>query len=258
MSLAYQQSFIRIIKSPIALLIVSLLIPTSVYAKEITIKANDGFELSADYNAPALAAKKGVLMLHQCNEDKNMYAELGKLGAESGFHTLALDFRGYGKSVDETYSLKKMESKAADRSEYISKVRKMQSDHWPADVEVAYQYLSNKVGSNNIAFIGASCGGGQAMVLANRHRPTSFTFFSSGMNEEAVKRFVGLSEIPALFIAAQGDEYTFNSAKTAFEHAKNKQTRLLAYKGQGHGLPLFTQDKNLKNSMIDWFQIHMD
>ncbi|MBV1910997.1 MAG: alpha/beta fold hydrolase [Kangiellaceae bacterium] len=228
----------------------------SVHAKEVTLKAEDGFVLSASYKSPQQPSKKGVLMLHQCNEEKGMYSELAELAASTGFHTLALDFRGYGKSVDDTYSLTKMRKKSLSRDDYFSNVRKMRGDHWPSDVKIAYQYLSKKVGGDNISFIGASCGGGQSLTLAKRFKPKSFTFFSSGMNDERIAQFVALSDTPALIIASQGDEYTFKSSKKIFDQAKNKQTRLHLYKGNGHGLPLFSQDQNLKNVMVDWFALH--
>jgi dienelactone hydrolase len=234
----------------------TLLLSMATNAESITIKAKDGFSLSAEYLQPTNKSKRGVLMLHQCNADKNMYADLAKHASAKGFHTLSLDFRGYGKSVDDTYSMKEMEAKASNRDEFITKVRKMRADHWPSDVELAYQTLADKVGSNNIAFIGSSCGGGQTMILAEKYRPTSFTFFSSGMNEQRVEQFVKLSDIPAFFIAAQGDQFTYRSAKDAFEKAKSEQSRIQLYKGNGHGLPLFNQDPHLAGTMVDWFLIH--
>ena len=234
----------------------NFLASTTVLAESISIKAKDGFSLSAEYLKPKTVSKRGVLMLHQCNADKSMYSALAEKAAAKGLHTLALDFRGYGRSVDETYSMDKMEAKAGNRDELVAMVRKMRADHWPSDVELAYQTLVDKVGSQNIAFIGASCGGGQAMILAEKQPPTSLSFFSSGMGEKGIERFVKLSDIPALFIAAQGYEFTYRSAKVAFEKAKNPQSRLISYKGNGHGHPLFKQDNNLENIMIDWFQLN--
>jgi dienelactone hydrolase len=238
------------------LVLTSLAISTNTLAESITLEAKDGFSLSANYLKPESSSKRGVLMLHQCNADKSMYSDLATQAAAKGFHTLALDFRGYGKSVDEIFSMDKMEAKAGNRDELVAMVRKMRADHWPSDVELAYQYLADKVGSQNIAFIGASCGGGQAIILAEKKKPTSLTLFSSGMGERGIERFVKLSDIPTLLIAAQGDEFTFNSAKKAFEKAKSLKSKIQLYKGDGHGLPLFNQDPHLAGTMVDWFQTH--
>lgn len=230
--------------------------PTIVFAQKVNLNGADRFQLSAEYQAPDKQSNRGVLMLHQCNADKTMYADLQKSLKENGFHSLALDFRGYGESVDTTFSLANMRKKAANQQAYFSKVRKMRSEHWETDVVAAYQYLSEKTDGHNISFIGASCGGVQSIKLANKYKPESFTFFSSGMNENIMDEFSGLSDIPALIIAAVEDEYTFKSSNQIFLNAKNKHTRLISYKGRGHGVPLFKQDPDLEKVMVNWFKLH--
>jgi len=237
----------------IILTILFFLTSTLISAETVFIKGSDGFKLFANYIKAKGASQKGVLMLHQCNEDKNMYSELAQILGDNGIHSLALDFRGYGESINETFSLKKMKETSADRNGYRAKVRKMQ-EHWSSDVEAAYQYLEDKVGSNNISFIGASCGGGLSLMLAKKHKPTSFTFFSSGMDETTIAEFEKLSGIPALIVASVDDEYTFKSSNKIFLQAKNENTRLLSYKGGGHGKELFMQDPNLKMTMLAWFE----
>jgi len=232
------------------------LFSSHIIADEIDLSAEDGFSISAVYNSPSSPSKKGVLMLHQCNSDKSMYNELGELASLQGFHTLAIDFRGYGQSTDNIYSLKKMKEAATNRDDYTKNVRAMRAEHWPSDVRVAYKFLSKKVGSDNISFIGASCGGGQALILAKKHKPKSFTFFSSGMNDKTTSDFNQISDIPALIVASVGDKYTFKSSNKIFLEAKNTKTRLISYKGNHHGHPLFQQDQNLKNVMVDWFKLN--
>ena len=224
-------------------------------AENINIKAKDGFNLSASYIESSTKSSKGVLMLHQCNEDKNMYNNLAKSLAKQGIHSLAIDFRGYGESVDDKYSLKLMREKATSRENYTAGVREMRTEHWPSDTIAAYKTLKNKIGSDNISFIGASCGGVQSIILAKKHQPKSFTFFSSGMNDTVLSDFAKMSHIPALIIASQGDKYTFNSSNKVFLGAKSEQTKLLSYKGRGHGLPLFKQDPKLEGVMVDWFKL---
>lgn len=126
----------------------------------------------------------------------------------------------------------------------------MMENLWPLDVNAAYKKLVEKVGRNNIAFIGASCGGEQGIKLAKKYQPKSFIFFSAPMNEATVADFAKLSHIPAMIIAAQGDIPTFKSSNEIFLTAKNKETRLFSYKGKGHGEPLFELDLNLDKVMI--------
>lgn len=228
----------------------------SLYAEQIEIKAADGFILSANYEAAMQDSKKGVLMLHQCNADKTMYSDLAKSLGKANIHSLALDFRGYGESITDKFSREKMRASAKSKDDYYAQVRKVRSDYWEADVIAAYETLAAKVGSDNISFIGASCGGVESIKLAKKYNPKSFVFFSSGMNDDITTDFNQLSAIPALIIASQGDEYTFKSSNKIFLDAKNTKTRLLSYKGDGHGHPLFKQDTNLENIMVDWFVVN--
>lgn len=222
-------------------------------AEKVTLTAKDGFKLSANYTAANDNLNSAVLMLHQCNADKNMYSGLARSLSAKGISSLALDFRAYGESVTDKISRKVIRENATSREDYFSKfgeIRKL----WPSDVETALKFLRGKVGNKNISYIGASCGGGQAVNLAQRHKPASFIIFSSGMNEEYTSLFNKVSNVPALIIAAQGDEFTFKSSNKIFRQAKSPDTRLLTYKGKGHGFPLFEQDSKLEETMVEWFE----
>ena len=78
------------------------------------------------------------------------------------------------------------------------------------------------------------------------------------LNEEVQDNFLQISDIPALIIAATGDENTYKSSGAIFNKAKNDKTRLLSYKGDAHGIPLFKQDSNLENTMVAWFKDNLN
>ena len=229
----------------------------SLAAKEIKMIGADGFEIFGDYTASNVEGNKGVLMLHQCNQDKSMYLGLAKKLSKAGISSMSLDFRGYGKSVSGDMSIAKLREKATSREHYFEMANKVGlGKHRESDVEIAYQYLSNRLGSEaKISLIGASCGGTQAVLSAQKHKPESFIFFSVGMNKNTTKLFNKVSDSPALIIASQDDGNTFTTANKIFRSAKNKNTRLISYKGNGHGKPLFKQDPNLENKMVEWFKL---
>ncbi len=228
--------------------------PANVFAEKMTIKTADKFNLVADYTASNVKSTRGVLMLHQCNADRTMYKGLAENLAINGIHSLALDYRGYGESVNDKYSLKKIKESANDEKEYWTKVDLIVEKFWHSDIQAAYKLLVKKTGGEDISFIGASCGGRQSIQLAKKHKPTSFTFFSAGMTEKTISDFNILSDIPALVIASVGDKYTFKSSNSIFLGAKNTNSRMISYKGKAHGKPLFELDKNLENIMVEWFK----
>jgi len=228
----------------------------NIQAEKINLKGLDGFALSGNYVAAASRSNKGVLMLHQCNADKSMYKDLAIQFATSGFSSMSLDFRGFGESTTEELSVMALRAKATSREHYFKMYNKLGlGTHRKDDVEIAYQYLRNKIGEKAvISVIGASCGGEQAVILAQKHKPASFIFFSSGMNEQTIGLFDKVSDVPALMIAAQDDEFTFKSLNKVFLEAKSDQSRILSYKGALHGKPLFKHDPELQNLMVQWFK----
>jgi len=234
--------------------IIFLFFTTNLLAEKIAIKTADKFNLVADYTASKVKSTRGVLMLHQCNADRTMYKDLAENLANNGIHSLALDYRGYGESVNEKYSLKKIKESATDENDYWTKVDLIVEKFWQSDVQAAYEFLVKKTGSDDISFIGASCGGTQSIQLAKKYKPRSFTFFSAGMTEKTISDFQELSDIPALVIASVDDKYTFKSSNIIFLGAKNNNSRMISYKGKAHGKPLFKQDQNLEHTMVEWFK----
>ena len=227
-------------------------------AEKVELKAHDGFSVFGDFTKSKTPSNKGVLMLHQCNAERSMYVDLAKGLSKAGISSMSLDFRGFGESIVEGQSIADFRAKAKSRKHYFEMLDKANIGmHREKDVEQAYQYLVGKLGDNaSISIIGASCGGTQAVLLSQKHKPDSFIFFSSAMSDKTRGIFKEMSDVPALFIAAQEDGGTFTSLNKAFLDAKSDKTRMLSYKGNGHGLPLFKQDPSLKGMMIKWFGVN--
>lgn len=240
------------------LLVTSIGLSLITQAEEINLKGLDGFNIYGDYTAATELTNKGVLMLHQCNSDRSMYVGLAKQLGNSGISSMSLDFRGYGDSVTDEFNIMALREKATSREHYFEMTGKFNiGKHRKDDVEIAYQYLLNKLGKGaKISFIGASCGGTQAVLLAQTHKPKSFIFFSSGMSQETKDLFSKVDDIPALMIAAQGDTGTFKSLQEIFSSAKSVHSQMLSYKGEGHGNPLLELDPYLETYMAQWFKQH--
>ena len=233
-----------------------LLLSVSASAGQVTLTAEDGFKLYGNYFSPMAAETAdtpGILMLHQCNGERSMYDELGKKLAEQGIHAFSLDIRMYGDSVTDTVNMQKIRASAADRQSGRAEIMKHRA-LWPADVLLAEQFLREKIGKDaRFGVIGASCGGGQAITLAGSKSVDALMFFSSGMNEATLDKYSKLKSTPTFIIAAEGDNYTFKSAQQLFKNSSHAQNRLVNYKGEGHGIPLFKQDPNLADTMVGWF-----
>src|ERR1700758_612119 len=63
----------------------------------VDLAAADGIALKATYFAAAKPGP-GVLLLHQCNQQRKSWDVLAEAMTRAGIHVLAVDYRGYGES----------------------------------------------------------------------------------------------------------------------------------------------------------------
>ncbi len=237
-----------------SVLAASLLVSFASLSAEMTLTGQDNFKLKTDYfqSKSETKSNRAVLMLHQCNYNRSMYNNIGQQLAEQGIHALSLDFRGFGESVDDKFSVEKIrELPQEERGKHWQQM----SAHWPSDVKIAYNFLKQKLSSDgSIGVIGASCGGSQAITLAEKESVSAIGFFSSAQRDENIARYKeSLADKATLIIAAEDDGRTFTSAQQLFTTAKHKSTKLISYKGNGHGYPLYEVDKGLEGTIVNWF-----
>ena len=216
------------------------------------MKTEQGFELKADYYQSNKVSDRAVLLLHQCNYNRTMYNEMAQQLAQRGIHALSLDFRGFGESINEEFDVEKIQALPEDERR---KAWGATSVHWPDDVQLAYDYLRSKVvGEGLIGVIGASCGGSQAITLAENNPISVIGFFSSGQRQQNINRYeTTLVDKPTLIIASEDDGGTYTSAKALFAAAKNANSKFISYKGDQHGYPLLDSDPDLGSSIVNWF-----
>jgi len=239
---------------PSLLKIFILVVSASTYtsqATDITLTTKDNFELKTSFYQAKTTDNRAVLLLHQCNYNRTMYNNIGQQLANKGIHALSLDFRGFGESINDKFDVKKVQKLPENKRR--SAWQKM-ATNWPSDVQQAHDFLKNKLTGGIVGVIGASCGGGQAITLAEANPVTAISFFSSGQNEENINRYkASLANKPTFIIAAEDDTFTYNSAKQLFTETKNINSKLVAYKGSDHGFPLLDKDTQLANSLVNWF-----
>jgi dienelactone hydrolase len=233
-----------------------LLFSVQSFAADLTLMSPDKFPLKADYYQSKKNAQsptnRAVLMLHQCNYNRTMYNNIGEQFAQQGIHALSLDFRGFGESINDEFNVKMLRKLPKnERSEAWSRI----SSHWPADVQLAFDYLKDKVGdSGKVGIIGASCGGSQAITLSEKENISAISFFSSSQRDENIVRYgKTLVEKPTLIIASEDDGRTFTSAQQLFSKAKHPSSKMISYKGNMHGYPLLDADKQLERTIVAWF-----
>ena len=222
-------------------------------ATEITLSASNDFLLKGDYFSSNQASNYAVLMLHQCNYNRSMYADIGQQLSQRGINALSLDFRGFGDSVSEEFNIDNIQQLPQPERR---KAWRAMAKYWPDDVLLAYKFLQSKlVDSGKIAVIGASCGGSQAITLAENQPIAALGFFSSAQRDENIAKYAqSLAKKPTLIIVAEQDVRTFVSGNKLFEKAQHQQSKLIAYKGDEHGYPLLDKDPHLAETIVNWLE----
>jgi dienelactone hydrolase len=213
-------------------------------ARTVDLAASDGTKLKATYFA-ASKPGPGVILLHQCNQQRHSWDEVATHLAASGIHVLTLDYRGYGESGGTPY-----------KDLPPGEPGKLELEKWPGDVDVAFSYLMAQPGvSHTIAGAGgASCGVNQSIQLARRHPEVQTLVLLSGNTTRDGREFLHKSEkLPGLFSAADDDGGAVELMQWLYSLSSNPGSKFVRYQTGGHGTNMFAAHKELPEMIVDWY-----
>jgi dienelactone hydrolase len=233
----------------IALLAIYFGVSSAFYGQQsrvIDLKAPDGANLKATFFAAAKAGP-GVLLLHQCNRQRKVWDGLAKQLAAGGINVLTLDLRGFGESDGIPFD------KATPQQ------AQEQGKKWPADIDVAFEYLVSQPGVKRdvIGAGGASCGVNNSVQLARRHPELIKSLvLLSGPVDPAGRKFIRQSQTPVLAAIADDDEFPDSIIATEWIFSLSPATgnRFFHYAKGGHGADMFAAHPELRDAIVDWYK----
>jgi dienelactone hydrolase len=198
----------------------------------VSLHAPDGTELKGSYFTSSKPGP-GVLLLHQCNQQRKLWDVLGARLASSGINVLTFDYRGFGESGGTPHD------KLTPEEE-----NKVQTETWPGDIEVAFQYLSAQPGIEHtrIGAGGASCGVNNAIELARRHPEVKSLVLLAGPTDREGRLFLQSSKNMPIFTSAADDDVFGPQALVMqwyFSLSPNSASRFAHYASGGHGAEMF-------------------
>jgi dienelactone hydrolase len=212
----------------------------------VDIKAAGGVTLKATY-FPAGRPGPAIVLLHACNKDRSSWTHVATAAAASGFHVLALDFRGFGESGGPRFTQGPEQQSTIDL-------------YWPGDVEAALAWLTSQaqVDKTRIGAAGASCGVNQAVQLARSHPEVrTLVLLSGGVNPAARLYLRDSPWLPVLAAASDGDGGVVGQMRWALGWSRNPANKFVEYKAAGHGTDMFVTEKGLELLVIGWFNLHL-
>ncbi len=232
-------------------LVLALLVGATGAAQQISpqvvsLPASDGTVLKGTYFASGKPGP-GVLLLHQCNQQRKLWDVLGERLASSGINVLTFDYRGFGESGGTPHD------KLTPEEE-----NKVQTEIWPGDIEIAFQYLLAQPGvaRERIGTGGASCGVNNAIQLARRHPEVKSLVLLAGPTDREGRRFLQSSKNMPIFTSAADDDVFGPQALVMhwyFSLSPNSASRFAHYVSGGHGAEMFAIQRELPGIIADWF-----
>ena len=214
----------------------------------VDLTAGDGIKLKASY-FPASKSGPGVLLLHQCDHDRKIWDGLPEQLAAAGINVLTMDLRGFGDSGGTPHN----------RGKTVSIEPPEEMAKWPADIDVAYQYLKSQsdVKSGLIGVGGASCGVSNAIKTAIRHPEVKSLVLLSGPSDGRDRMFLRQTKIPAFFAVSDDDPYPLMVPDTEWLYLASASPgkKFAHYKTGGHGAEIFALHPDLMTAIVDWYTV---
>jgi dienelactone hydrolase len=212
----------------------------------VDLTAPDSVKLKATY-FPAAKSGPGVLLLHQCNRQRKVWDELAQQLSAAGINVLTVDYRGFGESGG-----------AADTPQSPRATVVAQRQKWPADIDLAFQYLLAQPGvdKNMIGVGGASCGVDNSIQTAIRHPEVHSLVLLSGPTNRAGRQYLRTDkDAPAFFAAADDDEFpgTVTEMEWLYYITGDPGKKYAHYATGGHGADIFKLHPDLMTQITAWY-----
>ena len=232
--------------SPLLVILFSAVAAHAQAGRALDLKAPDGANLKASFFAAAKPGP-GVLLLHQCNRERKIWADLARQLAAAGINVLTMDLRGFGES-DGVPVDKATPQQAQD-----------QAQKWPADIDVAFHYIASQPGVKRgiMGVGGASCGVNNSVQVAIRHpKEVKSLVLLAGTTDIAGRKFLQHSPVPILAAIADDDEFPVSIVTTEWVFSLSPATgnRFLRYANGGHGAEIFAVHPELRDAIVDWYK----
>lgn len=228
-------------------------IDDTVIIEKVKIKASSeyDFSLTADYYS-GYNGSGGVIVLHDCKNDRRSYKNVAMGLAEQGLHTLLVDLRGYGESVAEGFSREKIQKNALNIVDYQSEMALL-TTYWQDDLLAAYQFLRSKLAENQgVSIIASGCGGAYAVALAEKVLLNSMVLITPKMNYSDKERYKNLIDIPSYFISSSHHQESYQTALELFAWNGEKQSKMQIFKGDRYAYQLINWKQELIDDVTYW------
>jgi len=215
-------------------------------AREVDFVAADGFPLHGVY----LSGREqgpGALLLHMDGRSSQDWKYFGEKLNRGGYHVLAIDLRGHGKSIT-TVEGEPLTHAMLTESHYKAMLE---------DVRAGVKYLreNTTVAKDQISLVGASIGANLALLYASQDAQVkNIVLLSPGLDykgivaDEAIAKY---GDRPIFIAVSKEDNYSAKSSLVLDASAEGRRY-FQVYTGAGHGTKMMSREPGLETLMSGW------
>lgn len=208
----------------------------------VTITAEDGLRLSGMFKSVP-SPRTFVLLLHMMPATKESYAAFAEKLAAAGVASLAIDFRGHGKSAGGPDGYRRFSD-----TEHQEKMK---------DVEAGVRFLKSKgAATSTLVLVGASIGANLALQYTAAHPDVpAVVALSPGLNYRGVlatPAVTGLKRSQQLYLAASRDDSESDAAVEKLAEISLARTTVKHFDRAGHGTTMFEQKPEFMDELVEW------
>lgn len=209
----------------------------------VRVCTKDGLTIEGDYYASS--RESGVLLLHMMPADRTSWNSFALKLQEAGFHILAIDLRGHGKSTGGPVGYRTFSDAEHQQSIF--------------DIEAAVEFLYGK-GIKKLHIGGASIGANLAVQYAAKHlEVVSVLLLSPGLDYHGIHTDIWIDNIKphqaVLLVASDDDVYSFTSIKALFDRSTSLPKREIKLLSEaGHGTSMFEKNSAFIEELTTWLK----
>lgn len=187
--------------------------------EDVTVNAADGTALKGTFYS-AEKVGPGVLLLNQCNGNRQAYDHLGGMLSMAGYNALAFDFR--------------------------------QGDKMAADLDSALKFLTSQstVNTTALVVVAADCAVIPGVNAARSNPNVKGLVLLSGAADNDGETYIKNSKVPVLGIASEEDAQAAAGVKKAVEASPNRDSQVEIVKAAGHGTAMLEKQPDLEADIV--------
>jgi len=219
------------------ILIVAMGITARAEQRQVTFEAPDGASLQGTFYSSTHPGP-GLLVLHECNGNRQNYDQLATMLGTAGYSVLTLELRDHGVAG----------GRIAQRTPEQQKTT-------ASDIEAALEFMKSQsiVNPRSLGVLASGCAVNEAVHASRRHPEIrALVLLSGGTDSEGEAYIRNSPNLPILGVASEDDEETAAAIQKLVEISTNNDSQITLLSDGGYGASLFAEHLDLEADIVIW------